>query len=182
MSSDILATAYAIASLAHGLCDQRRKYTGDPYLHHPLAVANLIHTEAECPVPLSVLAAAMLHDVLEDTPVTEAQLREAIGEEVTNLVLEVTDVSKPGDGNRAARKRIDREHLARASPEGQTIKLADLSDNTQSIVVYDPQFARTYLREKSELLAVLTKGDVRLQSLARRSLELGWFRLAEGDK
>jgi (p)ppGpp synthase/HD superfamily hydrolase len=53
--------------------------------------------------------------------------------EVVALVEMLTDVSKPEDGNRAVRKEIDRQHTALASPEGKTIKLADLIDNTQSM-------------------------------------------------
>lgn len=67
----------------------------------------------------------------------------------------LTDVSRPEDGNRAARKKLDREHLAKATPEVKTIKLADLIHNTESIVAHDPKFAEVYLEEKRALLSVL---------------------------
>ena len=76
------------------------------------------------------------------------------------------DVSRPKDGNRAVRKAKDRAHLARASAEGKSIKLADLVSNTRSIVAHDPNFSVVYLREKRALLPFLTEGDAGLFALA----------------
>lgn len=95
------------------------------------------------------------------------------GAAVAALVIEVTDVSRPSDGNRAARKAKDRDHLAKASPDAQTIKLADLISNTQSIVEHDPAFARVYLAEKEALLDVLTRGNAMLRTYARLALHGG---------
>lgn len=61
---------------------------------------------------------------------------------VLQLVLEVTNVSKLDDGNRAARKIIDRKHLMKASEDGKLIKLADLIDNVMDISKNDPGFLR----------------------------------------
>jgi len=69
-------------------------------------------------------------------------------------------------GNRAERKRLSRERLAQAPGWVQTIKRADLVSNTSSIVLHDPNFARVYLREKRDLLDVLTKAALRLRGLA----------------
>lgn len=74
------------------------------------------------------------------------------------MVEQVTDVSKPEDGNRAARKSLDKLHLMNASPEAQTIKLADLIDNSKNIIKYDPKFAAVYIKEKAELLEILMYG------------------------
>lgn len=154
-----------IAELAHNQIEQKRKYTGEPYINHPKAVVEIVrsveHTEA-------MVCAAWLHDVVEDTPITLACLERMLSEQCTSvefakevvaLVEMLTDVSKPEYGNRAVRKEIDRQHTAQASPEAKTIKLADLIDNTQSIVEHDPDFAKVYLQEKRMLLKVLTQGD-----------------------
>ncbi len=69
-------------------------------------------------------------------------------------------MSRLEDGNREVRIRLDREHLARSSPEAETIKLADLIDNMSSIVAHDKGFARSYLREKELLLEVLRHGNM----------------------
>ena len=86
---------------------------------------------------------------------------------VTDLVMWLTDVSKPSDGSRKARKLIDRAHTAAAPPEAKTIKLADLIDNIKSILARDPDFARVYLREKRLLLdEALKEGDATLWRMA----------------
>lgn len=136
-----------------------RKYTNEPYIIHPIRVAAILHNHFLKALPEPAYIAAFLHDVLEDTTVTEQELRAAFGSEITNLVVEVTDVSKPEDGNRAKRKEMDRQHLANASPWGQNIKLADLVDNGASIFKHDPKFGQVFRKEKNELLCVLLKGD-----------------------
>ena len=163
-SQGLIDAAYRFAKIAHG--DQKRKYTGESYIIHPVAVAKIVASVTDGCVEI---AAALLHDVIEDTDKTYDDIFNAgFRHLVANLVLEVTDVSKPEDGNRAIRKEIDRQHLAKASPSGQTIKLADLIHNTESIVKYDPGFAQVYMREKQLLLEVLTKGDKTLYKHAQK--------------
>lgn len=106
-----------------------------------------------------MIAAAWLHDTVEDTSVTIEQIKENFGAKVAELVWMLTDISRPEDGNRAQRKAIDRKHIANASAEAQTIKLADLIDNTESIVQHDIGFAKIYISEKIKLLGELLKGD-----------------------
>jgi len=94
-------------------------------------------------------------------------MERTFGVDVATLVAALTDISRPNDGDRKIRKAIDRNHLAGASARAQTIKLADLIDNSRSIVERDPDFAKVYLAEKRELLAVLTEGDETLLNRAR---------------
>ncbi|MCY1459141.1 hypothetical protein D9M71_765880 [compost metagenome] len=82
-------------------------------------------------------------------------LLQVFGPVVLELVGQLTDVSRPQHGNRAVRKRIDRQHTASACPEAKSVKLADLISNTRSIVEHDPAFTRVYLKEKAALLEVL---------------------------
>ena len=112
------------------------------------------------------IAAAYLHDILEDTNVTEKELRLVFPRRVIEIVKEVTDISELSDGSRAKRKKIDREHLACASPDGQNLKYADLIDNARSIVKYDKNFARVYLSEKIALLEDLTTGNPSMREKA----------------
>lgn len=152
--NDLIREAIIFATLAHG--DQRRKYVNLPYIYHPIAVSEIVF---EVNPVQEVVAAAVLHDTIEDTETSYDDIYRNFGETVADLVMEVTDVSKPSDGNREIRKAIDREHLRKASADAQTIKLADLIDNTKSIVGHDHGFARVYLAEKKRLLQVLTKGN-----------------------
>lgn len=159
---DLEQRAQNFATLAHE--GQVRKYTGEPYINHPAAVADLVRSVPHTP---EMLAAAWLHDTAEDCGASFYLLTKLFGEEVSGLVEMLTDVSRPAHGNRAARKALDREHTANCSPAAATIKLADLIDNTKSIVERDPKFAKGYLEEKRLLLEVLTHGDPTLLAMAR---------------
>jgi (p)ppGpp synthase/HD superfamily hydrolase len=154
--------ALAYATEAHK--GQVRKYTGEPYIEHPKAVADIVRGVRHTP---AMIAAAYLHDVVEDTPIPLTDIRLAFGEDVAGLVYWLTDKSRPSDGNRAARKAIDRLHIAAAPPNAQTIKLADMIDNTSSIAERDPSFWVVYRKEKLALLEVLDKGDAGLLAIAR---------------
>ena len=150
--------AIIFATLAHS--GQKRKYTGEPYVHHPLGVANILRT---VPHTESMIVAAILHDVVEDTDVTIKRVRESFGDNVANLVYFLTDISREGDGNRSFRKEIDRRHIACAPIQAKTIKLADLIHNSESIVEHDEDFAKVYMREKRLLLdEALVDGDYAL--------------------
>lgn len=154
----ILEAAAELGRLAHK--DQKRKYTDEPYFVHPARVAKLYAAmyPSRNP-PFFGVAACYLHDVLEDTDITEWQLRQAFVVEprVADLVVELTDQSRPEDGNRRVRKKKDRERLWAASREAQIIKCCDMIDNSISIVDHDRDFAKTYMAEKEALLAGFTK-------------------------
>lgn len=168
----IIYEARVFAEAAH--MGQTRKYTGEPYIKHPTRVAKLVleHTNNN-----AVVAAAILHDVVEDTPVTIHQLSTHFGQEVADLVDWVTDVSRPSDGNRATRKELDRQHIAAAPYAAKNIKLADLIDNTESIVQHDPKFSKVYLREKMRLLEVLADSHPNLYRIAFDITRKGFQRL-----
>ena len=160
---DLIEKATIFATKAHESIDQRRKYTEKPYIVHPAEVASIV---TSVPHTKEMIAAAWLHDVVEDTPITLDEIYAEFGKKVGDLVEMLTDISKPEDGNRKVRKELDRQHTAKASPEGKTIKLADLISNTSSIVKHDPNFAKVYLREKRLLLEVLKEGDETLWNKA----------------
>lgn len=167
---NVIEKAKLLAIGAHA--KQKRLYTEEPYWRHPERVAQtLLGVQAPWGFPWDdeVIAAAWLHDVVEDTPVTLAAVKRDFGPLVAQLVGEVTNPSHfvdqvelrkkfglaPGASTRDIRKQMDRNHLAKASPEGASIKLADIIDNTSSIVEHDPGFARKYLEEMLLLLPIL---------------------------
>ncbi len=162
--------AIAFAAKAHG--DQKRKYTGEPYIVHPLAVAQLLANI----FPDHVIVAAILHDVVEDTLIKLPAISEAFGYKVSGLVNELTDVfTKEAHPymNREQRKRAECERVSMISFEAKSIKLADLIDNTESIVLHDPSFAKTYLQEKKNMLLILADGHAGLFESCTRSLSRG---------
>ena len=158
----------AFATEAHS--GQLRKYTGDDYIVHPIAVSELVKTHGGSEAQF---AAALLHDTVEDCDVTVDDIKQKFGTEIADLVYWLTDTSKPEDGNRAIRKAIDAERLGNAPKEAQFVKLADLIDNSKSIVEFDFSFAKVYLREKSILLSKMTKvHDSSLFAMAHSQLEM----------
>jgi len=146
--------ALIFASAAHYAIGQVRKSTGEPYITHPIAVANIVKDYGGND---DMIAAAYLHDTVEDTSITMDIIRDTFSKNVSELVEWLTDISKPSDGNRKLRKALDREHIAQATRDAQFIKCADLIHNSDSIVKYQPDFAKVYMREKELLLGAMTK-------------------------
>lgn len=164
---DKVEKARIFATAAHAAVDQRRKYTGEPYIVHPAEVASIVKSVGGTP---EMICAAWLHDVVEDTKVTNEIITQEFGSIIGGLVGWLTDISKPEYGNREFRKRMDREYIFNAPAEAQTVKLADLISNSKSIILHDPNFAVTYLQEKRLLLEVLTKGDATLMAEAKKHI------------
>lgn len=158
-----LLQAIEFARIAHK--GQKRKYTGEDYVWHPIEVARII-TSFASHYTEDMLIAAILHDTAEDTDVEYDDILTAFGKPVADMVDDLTDVSHADDGVRWQRKKIDREHTAKASTQAKTIKLADLISNSTSIVAHDKEFAKVYIKEKELLLEVLKEGDKTLYSIA----------------
>jgi GTP diphosphokinase / guanosine-3',5'-bis(diphosphate) 3'-diphosphatase len=114
--------------------DQRRKgKDASPYINHPLALAHLLAGCGERDPVL--LMAALLHDTVEDTATSFADIERCFGREVADIVREVTDdKSLP----RAERKRLQIEHAARLSRRAKLVKLADKICNLHDIIVSPP--------------------------------------------
>jgi len=143
---------------------QIRKFTGEDYWHHCHRVANMVSEKiGEDHENHDVLvAAAYLHDTLEDTETTYCQLIKEFGGRVAWLVTELTDYYTPErfpDNNRRWRKGMEAIRLGYISDDAKTIKLCDLIDNTESIVKNDPKFAIVYLREKADVLESMGFGE-----------------------
>jgi len=167
-----ICRARTFAETAHQSINQRRKYTGDAYIVHPESVAALVSGVID---DVEMISAAWLHDTVEDTPVTLDEISSEFGCRVARLVSDLTDVSRPEDGNRKIRKALDREHIRQASAEAKTIKLADLIDNAKSINQYDPKFAKIFMGEMLLMMAVLKEGDEVLYSMANELVKKYYY-------
>ena len=153
-SQGTVDAAYRFAKHWHG--DQKRKYTGEPYITHPVAVAQIVASVSE---GIEEIAVAFMHDVLEDTLAKDKDFQDyGLGFGILRGVKWLTNVDKSA-GNRKERHAMDVARLAEAPDNIQTVKVADLIHNTSSIMKFDPAFARLYMREKQEVLEVLTKAD-----------------------
>ena len=133
---------------------QIRKYTGQPYISHPKSVAKLVEMVGGTE---EMIAAAWLHDVVEDCDVKIGTIENEFGKVVASYVLWLSDMSMKLHGNRAVRKSVDASVISHAPQEVKTVKVADIIDNSKSIMQNDPQFAKVYLREKAMLLSTSLK-------------------------
>jgi guanosine-3',5'-bis(diphosphate) 3'-pyrophosphohydrolase len=115
--------------------DQRRKDAqASPYINHPIALANVLVHEGQVSDPV-VLSAALLHDTVEDTQTTVAELEGTFGGKIAAIVEEVTD-----DKNlpKAERKRLQIEHASHISREAKLVKLADKICNVRDVSDHPP--------------------------------------------
>lgn len=116
--------------------DQRRKgEENSPYINHPIAVAEIL-TSIGGITDLTTIQAALLHDTVEDTKTTAEELALQFGDEVMNLVMEVTDDKTLG---KAERKRLQVEHTKHLSDSAKMIKIADKISNVTDIMTVPPK-------------------------------------------
>jgi guanosine-3',5'-bis(diphosphate) 3'-pyrophosphohydrolase len=169
---EILNRIAVFADEAHG--DQKRKYEDQRYIVHPMRVMRICQLYDQ---PLPVLAAAILHDVVEDTNTSPEQIKkflstimnESDARETLNIVIELTDVytkSRYPGLNRSIRRSKEAERLEKASAEAQTIKYADIIDNAKEIVEHDADFAPVFLKECRHLIKKMKKGNKELREQA----------------
>lgn len=166
---DMIVKAEIFATQAHALVEQKRKYTGEDYIVHPIRVAKIVEQFGGSD---NQIAAAFLHDVVEDTDIDILDVRMEFGNDIGEIVDGLTDVSQPSDGNRKLRKAMDRAHSADASAEAQFVKCADIIDNSADISANDPNFSKVYKQEMLELLTVMDKvSDTEIFAQALRSVQ-----------
>jgi len=104
----LVMKAQQVAADAHK--GQKRKHSNDPYLIHPMRVARRVMTRPDATPEM--VAAAWLHDVVEDTPVTLDEIGKEFGSEIAQLVRELTNASEGSRAPRKERKAMDRAKLA----------------------------------------------------------------------
>ena len=134
-SLEIVLRAAAFA--AHKHRDQRRKgVAATPYINHPIAVANVLASEAGVTDPV-ILAAALLHDTIEDTETSQPELVAEFGPAIGAVVAEVTDDKRL---LKAERKRLQIEHAAHISYEAKLVKMADKICNVRDMITAPPDW------------------------------------------
>jgi (p)ppGpp synthase/HD superfamily hydrolase len=142
---DIIDKATAFAAEKHK--SQRRKYTDQAYFNHLEAVAELVRAAGV--TDPSVLAAAYLHDTVEDTATTMQEVVQVFGRDISELVYWLTDIE---EGNRTTRSLMSSWRLSRAPMAANYIKFADIIDNATTIQEHDRGFFRQWATEKREIL------------------------------
>jgi GTP diphosphokinase / guanosine-3',5'-bis(diphosphate) 3'-diphosphatase len=133
--SDTTRILRAAAFAARKHRDQRRKDAeASPYINHPLELARVL-AEVGGVTDAATLSAALLHDTIEDTATTHAELAREFGDEIAALVVEVTDDKTLP---KAERKRMQVEHAASISDKAKRVKLADKICNLTDVVSSPP--------------------------------------------
>jgi GTP diphosphokinase / guanosine-3',5'-bis(diphosphate) 3'-diphosphatase len=146
----LLQKAYEVAEQRHA--DQLRR-SGDPYITHPLAVANIL---AELGMDTTTLVAALLHDTVEDTGYPMGTLTADFGEEVAHLVDGVTKLDKVELGTRAEGETIRKMIIAMARDyRVLVIKVADRLHNMRTMRFLPPEKQARKSRETLEVIAPL---------------------------
>ena len=166
--SGLVEQAIAFAEKAHA--GQKRAYSKAPYWTHPKRVGD---RAAKLGLPEWAVAAAYLHDVIEDCGVKYESLRRAFTFETAHAVRELSNQDR--SSARDVRKRFDRRRLARCSDEVKTIKLLDRIDNLTELRedaktnAKARKFLPTYVRESVLLLTAI--GDAN-EALALEMFDL----------
>lgn len=174
---DLIQSIEEFARQAHG--DQQRKFEPGPYVIHLIRVRDLCQ---EYTSDRAILSAALLHDVLEDTEVKGDQLlqfllgvaEQQLAERTLQFVIDLTDVYTRFNypqWNRRKRKKMEADRLSLVSPEAQTIKYADIIDNSLTIANAEDGFASVYLHEARALVRVMQNGNPALRSRAADTVE-----------
>lgn len=170
MNHNLIIVAAQFAARCHA--GQVRKYNGRPYITHPIRVAGRVATHEKATGEL--VAAAFLHDVVEDCGVTLLEIESRFGTEVARYVGHLTNFHRIPGIPRHERKRADRERLREIPWECKIVKLIDRIDNLWEIDRTDG-FAKIYAQESLLLVEVIRDGDyelsVELTELAQQILQ-----------
>lgn len=144
--------AYLFANRAHA--GQARK-SGEPYIVHPISVANIL---VQLGMDTDSVVAALLHDVVEDTPVTSAEIEANFGSIIAQIIDGLTKLSKMGFKTREEHQAENVRRMLIASNKDirvLIIKLADRLNNMRTLSAMYPQKQRDIARETMEIYAPL---------------------------
>jgi len=147
---DLLRKAYVFAASAH---KGQVRLSGEPYLSHPLEVANML---ADINLDATTLAAGLLHDVLEDTDVTASEIREAFGKDIAHLVEGVTKISLVQESSPETRHAESIRKIILAMTDDLRvifIKLTDRIHNLKTLKYLDENKQKQVAEETLELFA-----------------------------
>lgn len=143
--------AFGFAKKAHK--GQVRKFSGLPYVVHPESVANLAQKYTQDPI---IVAAAYLHDTIEDTEATHDILVQEFGKEVANLVQELTSASKDEMKKVGGKAKYLTDKMMKMSKKALTLKLIDRLDNVSDEHASEG-FKERYYAETKYILDNLTR-------------------------
>ncbi|ETN83878.1 HD domain protein [Necator americanus] len=145
---------------------KRKDHAGTPYINHPIGVAYILTNEAKV-FDAATLAAALLHDTVEDTKTTLEEIKEQFGQEVHDIVKECTDdKSLPKD----VRKRAQIENGPKHSHKAKLVHLADKLYNLRDLeraapVGWDRRSVKEYFKWSKQVIAGMKGTNENLEIL-----------------
>jgi GTP pyrophosphokinase len=145
-----IAGAFKFAALKHK--GQKRKFTGMPYIFHPVRVYEIVEKYGGDPVQM---AAAMLHDTIEDTGTTYEEILGLFGRETANMVMALTN--DPVEKERLGKSEYIARKAASLGPRELLVKLADRLDNINDLDLKKSEWNVNYSRETALMLSRLDK-------------------------
>lgn len=142
----VVDKAFELANEAHG--EQKRK-SGEPYIIHPLAVATILHDELGMDMPS--IAAALLHDVVEDTAYELSDIKELFGEEIAHLVDGVTKISRIDISSREEQQAETLRKMLIAMSQDIRVIIIKLSDRVHNMrtLQYVPEDRRRMIAKET---------------------------------
>ena len=149
-SLDVIERAYRLAEESH---KEQKRLSGAPYISHPVAVACIL---VELGMDTESVAAGLLHDVVEDTPISLDQIRKQFGAEIAGLIDGVTKLGRIPYSSREEQQAENLRKMLMAMNEDIRviiIKLADRLHNMRTSEYWDPQKQRDKARENMEVYA-----------------------------
>jgi guanosine-3',5'-bis(diphosphate) 3'-pyrophosphohydrolase len=172
-NTELINKAYVFAARAH---DGQARKSGDPYFIHPVSVADII---SQLRLDSASVCAALLHDVIEDTPVTEGDIQREFGKEVAFLVSGVTKLGKVNFGSKEDRQAESFRKMLLAMSEDirvLLVKLADRLDNMRTLEHMSAEAQERIASETMEIYAPLA-GRLGIQWLKSELEDLSFMYL-----
>lgn len=148
MNHGVVIDMFSFAEQAHS---GQKRSGGHSYICHPFAVMLLVRDITDDQV---VLTAALGHDLLEDCAVTEGQLRSRFGDEITDLIVELTN-DYPDVMDFEAKLVAVRAHASRMSERAKLVKLADRLHNLQTMGSFSPGRKSRFIKNTQVLMEAL---------------------------
>jgi guanosine-3',5'-bis(diphosphate) 3'-pyrophosphohydrolase len=168
--SDMALLTRAALTAAEAHKGQTRKGGEVPYVNHVIEVAHLVAEAGGTP---EMVAAALLHDTVEDSDTTAEAVAALFGPCIATLVAGLTDPSDWEGLDRADRKRRQAMHMAKAPRAIRRIKIADQTSNVRDVgrlpAGWEPADARAYIAGAAEVVAACRGADPALEALFDRA-------------
>jgi guanosine-3',5'-bis(diphosphate) 3'-pyrophosphohydrolase len=170
LDSPVVKRALEMASKAHA--GQVRKNNNEPYINHPVRIVGILVNEFGMKPSDDVIAAALLHDTVEDCGVSLADIASAINVNVANMVNTLSKPKVPDDAKPARDKAYFENIIYNGSAEVKAIKVADRLDNLRDMNGWPSKKKADYAKEAIDYVLPAAKGNDVAEALLEEQIEV----------